>query len=105
MFEGFDYSGVIADLVKLAPERVTMGTLRAEPSLFKAINHGMFDRLERPADPKALARYPKAVRIALYKPAVDALLPICSMGLCEETPEIWDAVGLDKELKSCNCGS
>jgi len=26
------------------------------------------------------------------------------MGLCEETPAVWKALGLDIEAKTCNCG-
>jgi spore photoproduct lyase len=104
MFAGFDYSWVTDQLRGLACERVTLGTLRAEPSLFKMVNHGLFDALEQPAEPKAMARYPKDVRIAIYKPAVEALLPVSSVGLCEETEEVWKAAGLDSALKSCNCG-
>lgn len=104
MFAGFDYLGIIEELRQLACERVTLGTLRAEPSLFKMVNHGLFDLLEVPAEAKAMARYPKEVRIAVYRPAVEALLPVSSVGLCEETEEIWKAVGLDSTLKSCNCG-
>ena len=105
MILGYDYTWVIGQLRKLRPERVTLGTLRAEAALPKYTEAGLFDALEKPANPRGLARYPKAKRLALYRPAVKALKPICPMGLCEETPDVWDALGLDKDAKSCNCGS
>ncbi len=101
----YDYTQVIEETRQLEPERVTLGTLRAEPSLFKRVNHGMFDRLVPGDDPKALARYPEEDRIALYRQAVARLRDICPIGLCEESEEVWRACGLDVEGKTCNCGS
>jgi spore photoproduct lyase len=105
MIAGFDYAGIIEDVRVLAPERVTLGTLRAEATLLKTVNHGMFADLERQADPKALARYPRPVRMAMYRQGVDALRDVCPVGLCEETEDVWKELGLDTEAKSCNCGS
>ena len=101
----YDYSDVIEETRALAPERVTLGLLRAEPSLLKLVNHGMFNELERPAGAKALARYPLQERIAAYRPAVDRLRGVCDVGLCEETEDVWLALGLDVEGKACNCGA
>jgi spore photoproduct lyase len=105
MIHPYDYSEVVETTRLLAPERVTLGTLRAEPSLLKRVNHGMFDSLERPADPKALSRYPLRQRLAAYRPAVERLRDVCDVALCEETEDVWLALGLDVDRKACNCGS
>jgi len=105
MILGYDYGWIIQQVRGLGPERVTLGSLRAEPNLPKYVEDGLFDDLVPPPTPKGLARYPKDTRLALYRQAVEALRDICPIGLCEETPDIWDALGLDKAAKSCNCGS
>ena len=103
MIRGFDYRWIAEQVRRLAPERVTLGTLRAEHNLPRFVSNGLLKDMERPADPKALARYPKSVRLALYRQATGALSKICPIALCEETREIWDALGLDAESKRCNC--
>jgi spore photoproduct lyase len=103
MIAGFDYAGVIAAIRELGPERVTLGSLRAESSLLRAVNHGMFEGLEKPGDRKALARYRREERLALYREAVEGLRDICGVALCEETEDIWKDLGLDYEAKECNC--
>ena len=111
MLLGYDYAWIVEQVRRLAPERVTIGSLRAEPNLPKYVENGLFDALEPPAPHPSrpgrfgLARYPRDARLTLYRPAVEALRGICPIGLCEETPDIWDALGLDKEARSCNCGS
>lgn len=105
MILGFDYTWIIEEMRRLAPERLTLGTLRAEANLPRFVEDGLFHELEEPANPKGLARYPLAKRLALYRQAVEAMRGVCPIGLCEETPEVWDALGLPKEDKSCNCGS
>ena len=50
-----------------------------------------------------MRRYPLEERIAMYRPAMNRLKKVCGVALCEETPEAWDALGLDKEAKRCNC--
>ena len=105
MIAGFDYGWLIERVRRLAPERVTLGTLRAEANLWRFVDNGLLDALEKPDDPKAMARYPVEQRLALYRPAVEALAGVCPFGLCEETYDIWDALGLDTEAKCCNCGA
>jgi hypothetical protein len=105
MILGFGYKWIIEQVRGLAPERVTLGTLRAERNLDRYVNNGLFAALEQPADKVGLARYPLAQRLTLYRQATDALRGVCPLGLCEETPQVWDALGLDKDAKSCNCGS
>jgi spore photoproduct lyase len=102
---GFDYAWVTEQLKQMEPERLTLGTLRAEANLLRCVDNGLFTALEEPDDPKALARYPLDQRLALYRPVVEAMSAVCPIGLCEETPDVWDALGLDAAAKSCNCGS
>jgi len=103
MIWGYDYTGVIGSIRRLAPERVTMGTLRAEPGLLKMDAGGIFKELERPDVPKGLARYSVEKRLALYRPVAEALRQVCPVALCEEEAPMWDALGLDKEARLCNC--
>jgi len=105
MFVGHDYRKVAAEVRALRPERVTLGSLRAEPHLLRVVDHGLFAALEKPAEKSGLARYPLAARLALYRPAVEALRDVCPIGLCEETRDVWDALGLDADAKCCNCGA
>lgn len=104
MIAGFDY-GPIADQVRrLRPERVTLGTLRAENNLYRFAGKDLFAALVKPRSSKGLARYPVRKRLALYRSAIRKLGKNCSLGLCEETPAVWKALGLDPTAKSCNCG-
>jgi len=105
MILGFDYRGIVRDVRRLAPERVTLGSLRAEANLFRFVTDDIFSELERSPSSRGLSRYPLDARLALYRPAVEALRDVCPIGLCEETPDVWKALGLDTEAKSCNCGS
>ena len=103
MILGYDYREVAAQVRDLGPERVTLGTLRAEKSLPRYIENGLFDELEKTPEPKRISRYPREQRLALYRDVIDVLGKGISIGLCEETPDIWNALGLDTEGKSCNC--
>ncbi|MFH1707161.1 MAG: spore photoproduct lyase family protein [Planctomycetota bacterium] len=101
---GYAYDAIIGAVRDLKPERLTLGTLRAEANLEKHAPAGLFDALELRDDPKGMRRYAFPVRVAAYRPAVEALRGICPIGLCEETREMWDALALDTAAKSCNCG-
>lgn len=103
MILGYDYTGVIEAVRKLRPERVTLGTIRAEKNLPRYVGGGVLDGLEPAADGKSLSRYPRAKRMALYRKAVRALRGVCPVGLCEELPDVWDDLGLDRIGKKCNC--
>ena len=103
LIAGYDYSATISAVAGARPERVTLGTLRAEPNLLKISRDGLFSALESPAEPGGLARYPWDTRLALYRPAVERLLPLCPVALCEEPAEMWDALGLDRVRILCNC--
>ena len=104
MILGYDYAWLIEQVYALAPERLTIGTLRAERNLPRFAEDGLFDALEPIQDNKKLARYPLDQRLAMYRQVVDRMKKICPIGLCEETPNVWNALGLDTESKSCNCG-
>ena len=103
MILGFGYRGIASEVKKLKPELVTLGTLRAESSLYRFAGRRLFKDLEPPPDKKSLGRYPLEKRIGLYRQAMAILENTCPIGLCEEPPAAWDALGLDKKLKSCNC--
>ena len=104
MLAGYDYRQVARAVRRLRPERVTLGSLRAEYNLPKYTEKGLFSGLVRPAGSKTMARYPTNLRLAMYQPCVKMIKGICPIGLCEETPHVWDALGLDKAAKTCNCG-
>ncbi|MDR1536344.1 MAG: hypothetical protein LBU64_14870 [Planctomycetota bacterium] len=106
MILGYDYAGIAGEVAELRPERVTLGALRADPGLYPCLD----EKLRAPLVPApalkgkyALARYPFDVRVALYRQAADILRPVCSLGLCEETPDVWKALGFDWRHTSCNC--
>jgi len=103
MIVGFDYAWIIEEVRKLACERVTLGTLRAEASLLRTVDHGMFEELEAPAKEGGLSRYPRATRVALYRQAVEAIRDASPLALCEEPEDVWRELGLDVEGKRCNC--
>lgn len=105
MIYGYDYADTIARVAALAPERVTLGCLRAEENLPRQGPAELFGVLEPPPEPSALARYPRELRMALYRPAVEALRGVCPVGLCEETPDVWAELGLPTDVPACNCGA
>lgn len=104
MILGYDYRWIARQVRALRPERITLGTLRAERNLQRRVNHGLFAALKVPQDPKALARYPASTRAAMYREAIAILGDACPIGLCEEFPEVWQASGLDPDNALCNCG-
>jgi DNA repair photolyase len=103
MILGFDYAGLVDEIARFGPERVTLGSLRAERSLMRFVGNGIFRDLQPPADEHSIARYSVEQRLALYRPAVAGLRSVCPVALCEEEEAVWDALGLDKAAKPCNC--
>ncbi len=103
MILGYDYSDVARQVRDLKPERVTLGTLRADPDLLRYVHDGTFDELTSQRDVKMMSRYPLESRLELYRQAIAALGDVCPIALCEEGPEAWDTLGLDKETRLCNC--
>lgn len=103
MIAGYDYAPLAREIAAFAPERVTLGTLRADPTLLPEVRDvPMFTRLEEP-EPKSIARYPRALRMEMYRTVVDILRDRTSIGLCEETEDVWRDLGLDYVNKTCNC--
>jgi spore photoproduct lyase len=103
MIAGYDYAPVIDAVAELAPERVTLGTLRADPTLLPEVRGvDIFAKLEEP-EPESIARYPLPLRMGMYKDAVARLSGRTSIGLCEETEDVWKELGLDYINKTCNC--
>ncbi len=103
MIHGYDYSWLIREVRALAPERVTLGTLRADPTLLPEVRDvAIFKELEEP-EPESIARYPRPLRMAMYQAAVDGLADVTSVGMCEETEDVWLELGLDAANKTCNC--
>ena len=106
MIAGYDYSAIADEIARLNPERVTLGALRADPGLYPVLPENLRKFLIPAPEHKgkyALARYPFDMRVALYSQAADRLRGVCSLGLCEETPEVWKALGFDWQNASCNC--
>ena len=104
MILGFDYDWITRRVKALKPERVTLGSIRAEPNLDRFAKTPLLQALERPSDPKSLARYPLKRRLKMYRDAIRILGRTCPIGLCEETYDVWHALGLNTEAKPCNCG-
>lgn len=103
MIKGYDYSGVTAEVAAIRPERVTLGTLRADPTLLPEVRDvDIFKQLEEP-EPESIARYPLAERLAMYRSVADKLRNVTTLGLCEETEDVWNALGFDVVNKTCNC--
>ena len=105
MIIGYDYKWIASEVKKLRPERVTLGSIRAEHGLEFFMPEELAKELEPTKEKHALDRYPRKTRLKLYRSAQRILGKVCPMGLCEETKDIWDALGLDTEAKSCNCGA
>lgn len=103
MIHGFDYADTFAAVRRLAPERVTLGTLRADPPLIPRLPADLRPPLCEPEVEGTIWRYGRAMRQAMYARAVDALRDVTSIGLCEESPEVWEALGLDRAHETCNC--
>jgi DNA repair photolyase len=105
MIRGYAYAPLARQVARLRPERVTLGTLRAEPNLERFVEEqNLFSALEPPATRRGLGRYPLGQRLALYGEAIRALAGVSPIGLCEETPDVWRALNLDAAAKPCNCG-
>ncbi|MEW6357058.1 MAG: spore photoproduct lyase family protein [Planctomycetota bacterium] len=102
MIRGYEYSDLVEQVAELAPERVTLGLIRVERNLEGRIPEELMDGLVL-AKGEDMRRYPAGERVAIFRPAVERLRNVCSVGLCEETPEVWDALRLDRENKTCNC--
>lgn len=102
---GSDYAPLARQVRDLQPERVTLGCLRAERSLPRFIgNREVLTGLVPALEPRGLARYPEQLRLSLYRQLTTVLAGRIPLGLCEETAEVWEALGLDSRVPCCSCG-
>ena len=88
----------------LAPERVTLGCLRAERRLLRRAT-GSSRPWIRSGSRTVSPGTPSPTGSACTASVIDALSDRVPVGLCEETEEAWTAVGLDPESKTCNCAT
>lgn len=103
MIVGFDYVPLAKEVKKIRPERITLGTLRAEHNLMRVLKSSLFRDLQKTSNKNALSRYPFGTRMNMYKKVIGALGKTASIGLCEETPNVWKKLELDHKAKTCNC--
>jgi DNA repair photolyase len=105
MILGYDYGRITRQVKALRPERVTLGSIRAEHNLDRFVKTPLLQALERPSDLQSLARYPLKARLKMYRDSIRILgRRTCPIGLCEETYDVWHALGLNTAAKPCNCG-
>lgn len=91
------YSGVCREIAKLKPERVTVGTLRQYPGLFRFAPNAPRKGLSKAVDGRM--RYDIGVRLSIYQKIAEWLG--FRPALCKETQELWTALGWTFE--GCNC--
>lgn len=91
------YRNVCKDIAALKPERVTVGTLRQYPALYRFAPDAPKKGLRKSTDGRM--RYTSSVRLHIYQQIADWLG--FQPALCKETKEIWDA--LNWTFYGCNC--
>jgi len=113
-----DWRAGYADLIQRAltttrPENITLGMLRVLPGHLRLAAQAYGDRarklcrnslVSRASDGKL--RYPPKERLEFYTFLIDVIRSFdrsISIGLCRETPEIWNALRNRCELNKCNC--
>jgi spore photoproduct lyase len=113
-----DWQVGYADLIRkaltvTAPENITLGTLRLLPGHLRLATQAYGNRARellhhnfiRGASDSKL-RYPTNQRVEFYSFLIDAIRSFdrnVSIGLCRETPEIWNIFKERCEPKKCNC--
>jgi spore photoproduct lyase len=101
------YRSLCREVKELAPEVVTLGALRASPTLrAHAVRCGrdasVFDLLTGMDRAGYKRRLPAEKRLSLYRLAVDALAGSPSvLALCKEHRAVWNSLGL--RFQGCNC--
>ncbi len=91
------YRDVCRDIASLKPERVTVGTLRQYPGLFRFAREAPRKGLSKAPDGRM--RYDPSVRQHIYRQVAEWLG--FQPALCKETKEIWQYLGWS--FKGCNC--
>ena len=93
------YEPICKAIAELAPEVVTVGTLRQYPGLHRFAKEAPRDGLKKAPDGRM--RYPTQQRIDTYK-QISAWLGF-QPALCKESTKMWEELGW--EFKNCNCTS
>lgn len=116
LYDGWqsDYADLIRrSLAVLEPENITLGMLRLLPGHFALARQAYGSRAgalreaglsERASDGKL--RYPLKQRLEFYRFLIDAIRSFNeppSIGLCRETPDIWDSLKHRCNPHQCNC--
>jgi len=108
-------SDIAKDIRRLLPsrrvERVTLGSLRATPGLYRHLRNGTVAQralaallTKQPDSGSHPYRLPFQQRVDLYGKAMEQLKGLAAeIGLCKETPEVFAALGLEPESNCCNC--
>ncbi len=91
------YQSVCREVAALQPERVTIGTLRQYPGLFRFAPDAPREGLRKAPDGRM--RYEFGVRQSIYGQIAKWLG--FQPALCKETHALWDALGWT--FQGCNC--
>jgi spore photoproduct lyase len=126
-FDGWKeaYAGTLRRICeKVAPDRMTLGTLRFEGGFYNMRNKLLstgdalkeyIDHLEPMFEPKAFAgskrpkigkySFPPDKRTEIFTYIIDEIRKYsdCTIALCKESAEVWDSTGLDRSKCSCVC--
>ena len=115
LYDGWqsDYAELIRrSLAVLEPENITLGMLRLLPGHFALARQAYGNRAaalrqaglsEKASDGKL--RYPSRQRAEFYRFLVDAIRCLnarLSVGLCRETPDVWDSLNHSCDPHRCN---
>ena len=98
------YRPIAEAINAVAPEVVTLGTLRFFKTLpnFARFGNEVFRYGEDFQDPDGRLRLAPELRLSIYRFLMD-ILTCSKIGLCKETAEIHEKLGLAGEKQSCNC--
>lgn len=91
------YHRICQEIRAIQPERVTVGTLRQYPGLFRFAPHAPRKNLHKAPDGRM--RYPTSVRLHAYRRIAEWLG--FQPALCKETDDVWQALGWT--FYGCNC--
>lgn len=91
------YRQICREIAAIHPERVTVGTLRQYPGLFRFAPHAPRNSLRKAPDGRM--RYPVSMRLEAYRQIAEWLG--FQPALCKETDDVWQA--LDWTFYGCNC--
>jgi len=91
------YEFICKQIAAIKPERVTLGTLRQYPGLFRFSPNAPRRGLTKAADGRM--RYADSQRISTYEQIASWLG--FQPSLCKETSDVWDKLGW--EFYGCNC--